>query len=82
MKKNLEDRVTTTERVIRFAGEFIVEILDEHGFDLVSITCNGKSGYLIEPQDEGCWWVIGTSRDPLSLEDVAKWIDDTLYNND
>ena len=80
MKRNLEDRVITTERVFRFAEEFINEILDDFDYDLCVIEGKNETGYMIIQRGKSVV-VCGESGKPLTLDEVAEWIDSTLYND-
>jgi len=80
MKRNLEDRVITTERVFRFAEENIGGILDSFDYDLCEIESKNETGYMIVQRGKSVV-VCGEKGKPLTLDEVAEWIDNTLYND-
>lgn len=79
MKKNLGDRVITTERVIGYAVEFIDFILDSFDYNLCVIESKNETGYMITQRGKSV--VCGENGKPLTLDEVAEWIDSTLYND-
>ena len=74
--------ITTTERVIGFAKEFIGCILDDHGYELVRFQNeDGETRYAIEDKKHGIF-LIGEGHELLDLDEVVTWIDRELYDRD
>lgn len=72
--------ITTTERVIGFAKEFIGCILDDHGYDLEEIQYEDKERYVIEHREPN-YYILGKGHSFMSLDEVAEWIDSELYSD-
>ncbi len=71
--------VTTTERVIGFAKEFITCILDDHGYNLAEIKSGEETGYVIVCRERSTY-IFGEGHRLMTLDDVAAWIDSELYD--
>lgn len=65
-----------TERVLAFAEEFAELILDDHGYDLHTVSTENNKKYTIVQREKGVRYGL------FSLEEVAEWIDRILYNRD
>lgn len=72
-------RIITTERVIGFAVEFITAILNDHGYGLVSLQSGNNTGYMIMRRERPVF-IVGENNVPLTLDDVAGWIDNELFS--